>query len=560
VEQRLGQAEELLPDQPESAIALLQPLWDDPASPARSAAGLGLLRARHLLGQHQQVLDIGAALDSRGEVSAAQRGLALSLRMTSAYRLRDAAAIAALSAEFDALQLQDLPAVVAAKLWLARAGTFIVQGQPAQAEAACRNGLERNGEAVTSERQALLENLAIALLQQGKLADAIESFAAAEQALRDLGQEPNSMFLSNLSAALIQRKEWQRAIETLERARSAAEAEGAPAQRRMNIRTNLGVAYNGLGEMDLATQQFGEALAIAREHDLPRGNQLSNYGAMLREAGRIQEALATHEEALRFYKSVGDAAGIPVALANIGETLTQLNQPERAAEYFRRAREGYLQTDIRPRRLQLYPRLGRHAEALAMMREFKTLSDESVSVESNERIAKLEATIELARTEQKLAISERDRLLQETALIESKATQARQRTLGVAMALGLLALGLFALLAVRQVRFKARANALLELKNRESKCSARTSSSPTEPSACRVCATRGPGYRTGATCSSSWSSAPRRQPTAEPLFDHGRYRPLSHQRPARPFGDRTGPSGQPAAQLPGRRRRGRAGR
>ena len=335
----LDQAEALLPQQPEAAIALLQPLWDDPSSPAHSQAGLALLRARHLLGQHQQVLEIGTALDSLGQISAEARALALSLRMTSANRLRDAAAIATLSAEFEALQLQDLPASVAAKLWAARAGAFFVQGQPAQAEAACREGLERNGEAPTSERQALLEYLAIAQLQQGKLADAIENFAAAEQALRDMGQEPNSMFLSNLSAALIQRKEWQRAIDTLERAQVAAEAEGAPAQRRMNIRTNLGVAYNGLGKMDLATQQFGEALAIAREHDLPRGNQLSNYGAMLREAGRIEEALATHEEALRFYQSVGDAAGIPVALANIGETLTQLGQPERAADYFRRARE-----------------------------------------------------------------------------------------------------------------------------------------------------------------------------------------------------------------------------
>lgn len=473
-DKRLDDARSLLLEQPEAAIALLQPLWDDPSSPARSQAGLALLRARHLLGQHQQVLEIGAALDSMGQISAEARALALSLRMTSANRLRDAGAIATLSAEFEAVQLQDLPAAVAAKLWLARAGSFIVQGQPALAEAACREGLERNGEAVTSERHALRENLAIAQLQQGKLADAIENFAAAEQALRDMGQEPNSMFLSNLSAALIQRKEWRRAIETLERARRAAEAEGAPAQRQMNIRTNLGVAHNGLGEMDLATQHFGDALAIAREHNLPRGNQLTNFGAMLREAGRIEEALATHEETLRFYQSVGDAAGIPVALANIGETLTQLNQPERAADYFRRAREGYLQTDIRPRRLQMYPRmidnleaLGRHAEALAMMREFKALSDESVSVESNERIAKLEATVELARTEQKLASSERDRLLQESALAESRVAQARQRMLAIAMALGLLALGLFALLLVRQVRFKVRANALLEQKNRE---------------------------------------------------------------------------------------------
>lgn len=473
-EERLSRSQALLAQQPEAAIDLLQPLWDDPSSPARSAAGLGLVRAHHLLGNHQQVLDIGAALAELGGIHVDERAHALSLRMTSANRLRDAAAIAKLAVEFEALQLQTLSPAMAGKLWLARAAAFTVQGQPAQAEAACREGLKRIGDGATAERQSLLENLAIALLQQGKLADSIESFAAAEQAFGDLGQEPNSMFLSNLSTALIQRKEWRRAIETLERAERTAEAERAPAQRRVSIRTNLGIAYNGLGEMERATQHFGEALEIAREHDLPRGNQLTNYGAMLREAGRNEEALATHEEALRFYESIGDAAGIPVALANIGETLTQLGQAERAAEYFARAREGYLKTDIRPRRLQLYPRmidnleaLGRHAEALAIMREFKTLSDESVSVDSNERIAKLEATIELARTEQKLASSERDRLLQEASLAEAKAAQTRQRTLGIAMALGLLALSLFAALLARQVRFKARANALLEQKNRE---------------------------------------------------------------------------------------------
>lgn len=470
----LAQARALLPQQPDAAIALLRPVWEDPASTARTAAGLELLQIHHLLGQHQRVLDLGMALDGLDAIRLAERAHALSLRMTSANHLRDAAAIEALSAEFDALQTQPLPAAVAGKLWLARAGTYTLQGQPPQAEAACREGLARVGEEASIERQALLEHLAVALLQQGKLADAIEGFAAAEQAFHDLGQAPNSKFLSNLSTALIQRKEWHRAIETLERAQAAAEAEGAAPQRRMSIRTNLGVAYNGLGEMDRATQYLGEALAIAREHDLPRGNQLGNYGAMLRDAGRNEEALATHEEALRFYESVGDAAGIPVALSNIGETLTQLGQPERAAEYFRRAREGYLKTDIRPRRLQMYPRmienleaLGRHAEALAMMREFKALSDESVSVESNERIAKLEATIELARTEQKLASSERDRLLQESALAESLAAQARQRTLALTLGLGLLTLALFAMLLVRQVRFKARANALLEQKNRE---------------------------------------------------------------------------------------------
>jgi len=95
-DEQLSRALALLQEQPETTIILLQPLWEDVASPVRSAAGMGLLRAHHALGQDRQVLDIGAVLAGLGQLEYQQRADAHRLRMNSAMRLRDSAAMAAL--------------------------------------------------------------------------------------------------------------------------------------------------------------------------------------------------------------------------------------------------------------------------------------------------------------------------------------------------------------------------------------------------------------------------------------------------------------------------------
>lgn len=88
-ERQLAEALELLKHQPEAAIALLQPLWEDSDSSSRLAAGMGLLRAHYALGQHQKVVDISTQLAELGLEDPQQRLEAQRLRLFAAIHLRD---------------------------------------------------------------------------------------------------------------------------------------------------------------------------------------------------------------------------------------------------------------------------------------------------------------------------------------------------------------------------------------------------------------------------------------------------------------------------------------
>ncbi|MGB0132885.1 GGDEF domain-containing protein, partial [Dokdonella sp.] len=156
-----------------------------------------------------------------------------------------------------------------------------------------------------------------------------------------------------------------------------------------------------------------------------------------------------------------------IASKNIGETWIALGEPGRADGYLQKARAIYADNDNRPKRLELYPVLidnltvlGRHADALEAMREFKVLSDEMVNVTSNERIADLENTAELKRKAAELAISQAD-------LERLRAQELAERMQSRAMLFGLLGLLLVFGLLLLNLRNKAKANLALTRKNSE---------------------------------------------------------------------------------------------
>lgn len=100
-ERQLAEALELLQHQPEAAIAMLQPLWEHSASSLRPAAGMGLLRAHHALGNYQQVVDLSTKLAELGFEDPRQRLEAQRLRFFAAIHLGDSAARDALRTEMD---------------------------------------------------------------------------------------------------------------------------------------------------------------------------------------------------------------------------------------------------------------------------------------------------------------------------------------------------------------------------------------------------------------------------------------------------------------------------
>ncbi len=474
VDSLLAQAKAMEDPAAEAALPLLESAWNQASAAQRPEVAQLLAQRLVNLKQDARADEILRSV-SRSEVDVpGLRAKLLLLHVGALTRLRQFGGAEALSAELEALSDSIPDYDLAAQLWHAMAVFHFSRGKPAEAEAAVRRGMQVLGDRQVPRRRELFELMGVSLAQQSRLPDAIEAMLEAERTAKQLGEPERADFLGNFGSLFIYAEDWPRAIDYLTRALALHDAQGAPAALRSRTLSNLGAAYNGKGDLASAAQYFQAALDLAREAELPLGRAMNNLAYALREQGRLPEALAMFEETLAANEASKDAEATAIAQKNIGETLVRLGQRERAADFLERAYRSYLDADIRPKRLELYPvivenleALGEHAEALRLMREFKDLNDETVTIDSNERIAKLESAIDLARTEQQLAISEGERLRQDAALLLLQADQARQRMWAAGLSAGLIALGLIAVLLYRQVRFKTRANHLLQEKNVE---------------------------------------------------------------------------------------------
>lgn len=474
VETLLQQAKALEEPLAEASLPLLESAWTKASAAQRPEVALHLAQALVNLKQDARADEILRTVPRSEITDPTLRARLMLLHLGAESRLRQLDGAESYQAELEALADSIADEGLTARLWHALAVMHYRRGKPAESETATRRGLQALGDVQIPRRRELLEHLGVSLAQQSRLPDAIEAMLEAERIGKQLGEPERPDFLGNFGSLFLYVEDWPRAIDYLTRALRLYESQGSPAAQRSRTLSNLGVAFNGAGDLGAAARHFQAALDLEREAGLPIGRSLNNLAYTLREQGRLPEALAMFEETLAAQQAGKDAEGTAIAQKNIGETLARMGQRERAATYLDSAYRSYLEADVRPKRLELYPvlienleALGQHAEALRMLREFKALNDETVTVESNARIADLESAIDLARAEQELAVSEGERLQQEASLVLLRASQERQRLWAIGLSAGLLAFGLIALLLYRQVQFKTRANQLLQEKNIE---------------------------------------------------------------------------------------------
>jgi len=474
LEALLTQAQELGAEQPDAAIVLLEAALNDAGQAQQGELSLALANLLIQREQPERAFEILAGVDVGRMNDPQARAQLLKLRIATGTSLRNSDLVDRNRDDVESLPPDALEPEVLAGLWHQQLVAHFRRGQPAEAESAARNGLKALGDKIIPLRGTLQEHLGISLAQQGQLPDAIEAMLEAERLNNQLGVPLRADFLGNFGGLFIYTQDWPRAIDYLSRTLAMHHEQGSPPEQIARTLSNLGVAYNGSGDLAEATIHFESALQVSRDAGLRIGSAVNNLAYALREQGRLDEALAMFEEALKVGESERNAEIIAVAQKNLGETLVRLGRREQAALYLEQAHQGYLKADVRPKRLELYPvlienleALGRTADALRMLHEFKALSDETITVDSNERIARLESAIDLARKEQELAVSEGERLRQEADLVVLQADRQRQRIVAIGLLVVLVALGLIALLLYRQVRFKTRANRLLQEKNAE---------------------------------------------------------------------------------------------
>jgi len=466
---KVAQAVARLPEDRAGALASLRALWDDSREAESSAAAVALVLSMAegpepaapavLADLCESMLDSGrlAPIDAPQVFAKWLPSLKASKRWPEDE--------SALRARAQAISDAAPAGKSRAQPWMAIGVAELGFGRFGKAEVALRTAVDLQADQPPTEFfKSTQSNLAIALAQQGKMDDALAAFQASESTREALGLPEGVSMLSNLASLYVNLKRWDKGIEYSKRAINASEPETAQRARATNT---LGSALFGLGDLDGASAAFEEDLAISERIGAPTSSALNNLAFVLLKQGDPREALRRFEQVERIAVENKDATLNGVANKNIGETWVALGDRDRADTYLQKAREIYAADDNRPKRLELYPvlidnlaALGRHAEALERMHEFRVLSDEMVNVSSNERIAELENTAELKRKDAELAISKAD-------LERLRAQEAAERFQRQAMLYGLLGLVLVFGLLLLNLRNKAQANRTLTRKNAE---------------------------------------------------------------------------------------------
>ncbi len=457
-----------------AAISMAEPLFQSAQGAARFAIGSELVESYIKAKRIDDANSLVAQLAADPTVDNDGRATLLRLQLMVAVSVHVDAEIDPLAEQVTAVSTAAANRFIRAELLAQLGQARLVQSRFDDSAAAFEQALDAVGQNDSPLRFDVLQKVGVAYAQLGRYPESIESFSAAEKVNARLGRGDDATFLLRFGGVFLYTGDATRAISYLSRALAASEANPGQATNRNSIYNNLGTAYYGLKNFEQAAIFFRKAMDYARENGGNRASPMNNLANVLREWGRDREALDLFREYEQISTSSGDKEGMGVAAKNIGETYIKMGERSKAIAPLERAYAIYSETDYRPKRLELFPvmienldALGRPADALRLMREFKVLSDEIINVESRERISKLETAIDLAEKQKQLKDSERDRSQQAAAISELESQQGFDRRINRGMLLAIAALAILIVLQVRDRWLKARAHRALTAKSEE---------------------------------------------------------------------------------------------
>jgi diguanylate cyclase (GGDEF)-like protein len=422
---------------------------------------LALLQALEQSGDADRRLEYARRILRQTPLDATTEAEVLNQLVTSASALSDWSDSELLEARIAAVLDRVEDPEPRARLGSSHAAYLTRQGHFADAEHAARRAIGDADAQPAEFRFNLFNSLGVALAQQGRYDEAFETMVTALRIREQGGLADSAMLLQNLGGLSIYLGRHPAAIEYNQRALDLLDENAAALP---SVLSNIAASEIELGRLDAARERLERAIAIGERRGQPSISSIGNLGYVLRELGQFEEALALFRRQVELEKARDNAGTQAIAWKNIGETLVRMDRREEADDALENALQLYRAADIKPKRLELYPvmidnltTLGRDRRALGLMQEYKALNDEMISAESAERIAALEAGLELERRERELALVERDRLQAEAELGQARAEQARERGFR----------NLLLAMLWRTVRMRGQANRLLADKNNE---------------------------------------------------------------------------------------------
>lgn len=288
--------------------------------------------------------------------------------------------------------------------------------------------------------------------------------------------------------------DYERSIDFLLRALDLEEEYGTPLSRSKAL-NNIGIVQTAMGNYTSALDFYGRSLEIKELEEDTRGiaNVLNNMASVHRELGRLDSSLDLHQrslalklrlgydvgaitshtqigvihsargeddlalvafqEALRLIEKTGNRANQPGLLVHLGVLDRNTGRLDAAIETLLEALDLATEIEageaIRDASLELartYELLGEHRAALDHYKRYQAVTDEIFSTESRDRVAQLEVRREINRQEAEIR---------------------RQRLVRTALLIGLAALTMLLLAALRAYRLKTQANLAIHRTNKK---------------------------------------------------------------------------------------------
>jgi tetratricopeptide (TPR) repeat protein len=173
-------------------------------------------------------------------------------------------------------------------------------------------------------------------LHQRELIQWLEAALHATRVLKDRRFE--GAHLSNLGNAYDNLGETRKAIEYNEQALIITREIGDRRGEGYAL-SNLGKAYDNLGETRKAIEFYERRLIIARETGDRRGEgyALGNLGYAYNNLGETRKAIEYHEQGLIITREIGDRHSEGYALGNLGNAYDNLGETRKAIEYHEQA-------------------------------------------------------------------------------------------------------------------------------------------------------------------------------------------------------------------------------
>ncbi len=189
-----------------------------------------------------------------------------------------------------------------------------------------------------------------------------------------------------------------------------------------NIR---GLAYMLQGKHDLSIAEHNQALALRTKINDVLGVVASMYnlGLVYEEQNLLEKALAQQMKVLGVAAPISNTKGLTLSYQRVARILIKLNRFDEAEEYLQNALEISSKTPTRHLRRnnyilysQLFEARGDFPSALEYRKKYEAVNDSIFSETSASRIAEFQASYELEKKENEIAVLRAQRQLQENQL------------------------------------------------------------------------------------------------------------------------------------------------